>query len=274
MAMGELVKKYPNRVVLGCLYSGVQTTFVKPTGVSAFPPFFYDGFSLEDSINSQKFHYPESPTYPLVNYLDNNYVGRMGSFTVPPFRAVDEIPRWVPLWFPSMGKAHAYNLLGGKQSKLELELPKENRKKIEKLNAEMEIFDDNKSKLEISISRSSVKVSDLQSQKADLSQGIALLELNQQKIEKWTEEISNFKNTLAANPGLSNVINPQLETRIKNRDLILVKYLDDSNISLPLAKDELVVMEEKIQKLEQEIQNFQNTLEANPSMGEIYQPTN
>ena len=169
----------------------------------------------------------------------------MGSFTVPPFRAVDEIPRWVPLWFPSMGKAHAYNLLGGKQSKLELELPKENRKKIEKLNAEMEIFDDNKSKLEMSISRNSVKVSDLQSQKADLSQGIALLELNQQKIEKWTEEISNFKNTLAANPGLSNVINPQLETRIKNRDLILVKYLDDSNISLPLAKDELVVMEEK-----------------------------
>ena len=272
MAMGELVKKYPNRVVLGCLYSGVQTTFVKPAGVSAFPPFFYDGFSLEDSINSKKFHYPESPTYPLVNYLDNNYVGRMGSFTVPPFRAVDEIPRWVPLWFPSMGKAHAYNLLGGKQSKLELELPKENRKKIEKLNAEMEIFDDNKSKLEMSISRNSVKVSDLQSQKADLSQGIALLELNQQKIEKWTEEISNFKNTLAANPGLSNVINPQLETRIKNRDLILVKYLDDSNISLPLARDELVVMEEKIQKLEQEIQNFQNTLEANPTMGKFINP--
>ena len=171
------------------------------------------------------------------------------------------------------GKAHAYNLLGGKQSKLELELPKENRKKIEKLNAEMEIFDDNKSKLEMSISRNSVKVSDLQSQKADLSQGIALLELNQQKIEKWTEEISNFKNTLAANPGLSNVINPQLETRIKNRDLILVKYLDDSNISLPLARDELVVMEEKkIQKLEQEIQNFQNTLEANPSMGKFINP--
>ena len=95
-----------------------------------------------------------------------------------------------------MGKAHAYNLLGGKQSKLELELPKENRKKIEKLNAEMEIFDDNKSKLEMSISRNSVKVSDLQSQKADLNQGIALLELNQQKIEKWTEELSKFNNTL------------------------------------------------------------------------------
>ena len=124
----------------------------------------------------------------------------------------------------------------------------------------------------MSISRNSVKVSDLQSQKADLSQGIALLELNQQKIEKWTEEISNFKNTLAANPGLSNVINPQLETRIKNRDLILVKYLDDSNISVPLAKDELVVMEEKIQKLEQEIQNFQNTLEANPTMGKFINP--
>ena len=37
MALAELVKKYPDQVVLGCLYSGVQTPFVKPTGVSAFP---------------------------------------------------------------------------------------------------------------------------------------------------------------------------------------------------------------------------------------------
>ena len=34
--------------------------------------------------------------------------------------AVDEIPRWVPLVVPSGGKSHAYNLLGGKQSKLDL----------------------------------------------------------------------------------------------------------------------------------------------------------
>ena len=51
--------------------------------------------------------------HTLNNFRDRN-VGRLGSFTVP-FRAVDEIPRWVPLWFPSGGKSHAYNLLGGKR---------------------------------------------------------------------------------------------------------------------------------------------------------------
>ena len=115
-----------------------------------------------------------------------------------------------------MGKAHAYNLLGGKQSKLELELPKENRKKIEKLNAEMEIFDDNKSKLEISISRNSVKVSDLQSQKADLSQGIALLELNQQKIENGLRkfQISRIHSLQILGYPMSSILNWKLELKI------------------------------------------------------------
>ena len=62
MALAELVQKFPDRVVLGCLYSGVQTPYVKPTGVSAFPPLFIQGYSPE----SGKFHYPESPTYPLL----------------------------------------------------------------------------------------------------------------------------------------------------------------------------------------------------------------
>ena len=31
-AMGELIKAYPDQVVLGCLYSGVPTSFVKITG--------------------------------------------------------------------------------------------------------------------------------------------------------------------------------------------------------------------------------------------------
>ena len=100
MALAELVKKYPDQVVLGCLYSGVQTPFVKPTGVSAFPPFFKDGYSYD----SGQFHYPESPTFPLLSYQNDSYVGRMGSFTVTPYRSVDEIPRWVPLWYYEGGR--------------------------------------------------------------------------------------------------------------------------------------------------------------------------
>ena len=114
-AMGELVAAYPKQVVLGCLYSGVTTPFVKPVGASAFPPLFKDGYSVEDAVQSNQYNYPESPTYPLQNFKDGKYLGRTGSFTVPPFRAVDNVPRWVPLWFPAGGKAHAYNLLGGKE---------------------------------------------------------------------------------------------------------------------------------------------------------------
>ena len=68
MAMGELVARYPNRVVLGCLYSGVQTPFVKRVNSSAFPPLFKDGYSWTSSLKSEKYNYPESPTYPLINF--------------------------------------------------------------------------------------------------------------------------------------------------------------------------------------------------------------
>ena len=46
---GELIQKYPNRVVLGCLYSGVQTPFVKAVNSNAMPPLFSEGFSIDDS---------------------------------------------------------------------------------------------------------------------------------------------------------------------------------------------------------------------------------
>ena len=120
MALAELVQKFPDRVVLGCLYSGVQTPYVKPTGVSAFPPLFIQGYSPE----SGKFHYPESPTYPLLSYDNQSYVGRVGSFTVLPYRAVDEVPRWVPLWYNMGGKVHAYNLLGANKAFYPLSSPR------------------------------------------------------------------------------------------------------------------------------------------------------
>ena len=155
-AMGELIKAYPDQVVLGCLYSGVPTPFVKITGASAFPPLFKDGYSHESAMRSSKFNYPESPTYPLQNYLNGRYMGRTGSFTVPPYRygfpgenkpAVDNIPRWVPLWFPGGGKAHAYNLLGGKQSKLPFEMLGENKEEYSALQTELKILSVQKSEV-------------------------------------------------------------------------------------------------------------------------------
>ena len=83
-AIGELVADYPERVVLGALYSGVPTQFVKGTGANAYPPLFKDGFVESADVSTGKHHYPEAPTYPLQSYGNGNYVGRIGSFTVPP----------------------------------------------------------------------------------------------------------------------------------------------------------------------------------------------
>ena len=62
MAMGQLVGKYPQKVVLGCLYSGVPTPFVKGVESSAFPPLFKDGYSLESSLKTGKFNYRKTDT--------------------------------------------------------------------------------------------------------------------------------------------------------------------------------------------------------------------
>ena len=83
-AMGELVKSYPNNVVLGCVYSGVSTPFVNDTLADPFPPFFMSGYTEQESSENFRFHYPESPTYPMQSFVNNQYLGRSGSFTVPP----------------------------------------------------------------------------------------------------------------------------------------------------------------------------------------------
>lgn len=271
-AMGELVEKYPNRVVLGCLYSGVPTSYVRRTGASAFPPFFYDGFSLEDSIRAQKFHYPESPTYPLLSFRDGKYLGRAGSFTVPPFRAVDEIPRWVPLWFPAMGKAHAYNILGGKQSKLEFELPKDNRLEIEELLTRLESLELEKSKSQKALLSATEEISRLRGENELIEKEMSGHTQKQKDLQSLESEIANFQKALEANVVLTQVIKPQLDKRLHKVDLILSAYADDSNSSLRLTYEEVAKKRDRIKQLEEEISNFNNTLSNNPALENLVKP--
>ena len=271
-AIGELVKKYPDRVVLGCLYSGVPTQFVKPTGVSAFPPFFYDGFSLKESVRSEKYHYPESPTYPLLSYQNGKYLGRVGSFTVPPFRAVDEIPRWVPLWFPSMGKAHAYNLLGGKQSKLDFELPQDNQARINELEIKRQKLITAKEQKVTEITKASEQIAKLQVNKEKIDSVIAELEDQKNTAKELKKQIITFQSTLQANQSLATVITPQINQRTQKLNGILVVYLSDLNRSLGLSPNETSKAESRIDQLDQEILNFQSTLSANPAIAAIIKP--
>ena len=269
-AMGELVERFPDRVVLGCLYSGVPTQFVKPAGASAFPPLFHDGFSLEASIDSKKFHYPESPTYPLVGYRDGRYLGRLGSFTVPPFRAVDEIPRWVPLWFPSMGKAHAYNLLGGKQSKLEFELPKDNAEKIKKLSTSMQKISSDKNLLQGKLTTSALALSKNNEKKEQLENKLKDLRLDAEKIEELEGIISNLSESLKANPVLSGVMEPQINKNVSELDSLLAGFLK-KNPATGIEKVNRNDLVEKLAALDLEISNFTSTLNANPALSAVIQ---
>ena len=117
-AIADLVGKYPNQVVLGSAFTNVQTPFLK----NEFVDFLAGPPNLNEGYDSTKmgFRYPESPTYPIFSYGNGKYLGINAPITVAPNK-VDGMQRIVPLWFPGGGKAHAYNVLGGKMAKLGLE---------------------------------------------------------------------------------------------------------------------------------------------------------
>lgn len=118
LAIAELVRQYPDQVVLASAFTNVQTPFLK----NEFVDFLAGPPNLNEGYDSSKmgFRYPESPTYPIFSYANGKYLGINAPITVAPSK-VDGMQRIVPLWFPGGGEAHAYNILGGKMAKLSLE---------------------------------------------------------------------------------------------------------------------------------------------------------
>ena len=271
IAMGELVSKYPEKVVLGCLYSGVPTPYVKDVGASAFPPLFKDGYSWDSSLNSGKYHYPESPTYPLINYENGEHLGRLGSFTVPPYQAVDEIPRWVPLWFPSGGKSHAYNLLGGKKSKLIFELPRENSDLIAKYTSEISILSTQRDEIQANLGQSASEIAILTGQKEQLAEQLSSVKDHDVKIKEAQLVIDNFSATLKANPAIAAVISPQIEKKQKEIDDVLRLYLTggETNSSSVPNKDEMMAEQKELRAT---LQNLQVAINANPALSGVIGP--
>ena len=117
-AIADLVGQYPDQVVLASAFTNVQTPFLK----NEFVDFLSGPPNLNEGYDSTKmgFRYPESPTYPIFSYGNEKYLGINAPITVAPNK-VDGMQRIVPVWFPGGGKAHAYNVLGGKMAKLGLE---------------------------------------------------------------------------------------------------------------------------------------------------------
>lgn len=270
-AMGELVAKYPEKVVLGCLYSGVPTPFVKGVESSAFPPLFKDGYIFDASSKSGKFNYPESPTYPLINFRNGEHIGRLGSFTVPPYRAVDEIPRWVPLWFPSGGKSHAYNLLGGKRSKLLFELPRENADEIEDIRGNLEDLREKKKNQQVVLEKNTKAFTILSEKKSKILEKLAAIETVKAQIEELKIAIGNFRNALKANPALSAIIPPQIKTKESEISSLLLQYLptNDSNESTSINISNL---RSEQSELNETIANLKVAMQANPALVAVIKP--
>jgi class 3 adenylate cyclase len=267
LAMGDLVASFPDKVVLGCLYSGVPTPFVKSIEASAFPPMFVDGYSQA----SGKFSYPEAPTYPLQSFSDGDYIGRMGSFTVPPFRAVDEIPRWVPLWFPAGGKAHAYNVLGGKRSVLGFELPRDNASQIEQLKFELPEVQTMAQSLEDKLDKATFGFASKSEQKSLTEDSISTINELFKSLDILNEEIDTLGGTLKANPSLASLLDAQIQTRkVRENELyrkvksLLSPGMDSGNDAAEWAKE--------LAGISQQIENFSNTLKANPGLSAVISP--
>ncbi len=117
-AIADLVREFPGQVILASAFTNVQTPFLKNEFVDflSSPPYLDEGFDAA----KMGFRYPEGPTYPIFTYRDGQYYGIQAPITVSPNK-VDGMQRSAPLWFPGGGKAHSYNILGGKKSKLALE---------------------------------------------------------------------------------------------------------------------------------------------------------
>jgi len=301
-AVGELVAAYPDRVVLGSGYTGVQTMLMKVPDVSANPPVFIEGF--DESMIEGKYPYPEAPTYPMQNFVDGEYLGRIGSITVIPYRAVDNVPRWVPLWFPGGGKAHAYNVLGGKREKLALDLLKGSSAEISEIQTFLANLKTKREAVQQDLASSGgllaslsegkntleQKISKLQAELAMALKGNAVSDSNnsrvplgevekvEAKIGELDEVIGNFQTTLKANPAIAAIVGPQLKARQEERAELISKLADlKKDTPKPSPQDQpdpvaLAKLEAQISELDEVIGNFQTTLEANPALAAIVGP--
>ncbi|MBT5908460.1 MAG: CHASE2 domain-containing protein, partial [Opitutae bacterium] len=334
-AVGELVAAYPDRVVLGAGYTGVQTMLMKVPDVSANPPVFNEGF--DESAIEGKYPYPEAPTYPMQSFVDGEYLGRIGSITVIPYRtergalykyigelesnashygkdaglpddhesqSADSVPRWVPLWFPGGGKAHAYNVLGGKRKKLALDLLKGSSAEIIEIQASLANLKTKREAVQQDLASSGALLASLGEGKSTLEQKILKLQAElavalkgngvsdsknsnissekvtklEAKISELDEVIGNFQKTLKANPALVAVVSPQLKAREEERSELISQLAElKKDSTKPSPQDQpdpvaLAELEAKISELDEIIGNFQKTLEANPAIAAVVGP--
>ena len=116
LAIAELVGQYPDQVVLASAFTSVQTPFLK----NEFVDFLAGPPTSTKVMTPPRWAFVIRRVRLTFFYGNEKYLGINAPITVAPNK-VDGMQRIVPVWFPGGGKAHAYNVMGGKMAKLGLE---------------------------------------------------------------------------------------------------------------------------------------------------------
>jgi class 3 adenylate cyclase/CHASE2 domain-containing sensor protein len=128
LALADLVRAHPNKIVFACAYTGAPAAHMLEREIRADSPYYYNGtFDRGASV------YPESPSYPILGFRDGRFSGRIGSIDMATDQSTDAAPRWVPLFFPCKIEAQAYNVLGGRRKSIGLEAEQLHLKKVSQL---------------------------------------------------------------------------------------------------------------------------------------------
>ena len=90
-------------------------------------------------------------------------------------------------------------------------------------------------------------------------------------VENLNLAVKNFTQTLSDNPSLSAVIKPQLDSRIKERNDLVLKLTNslDAEFVKKETDDEIT---RKINEFKIVLGNLKNTLSENPSLSGILEP--
>ncbi len=253
MKIAELIKEYPDRIVLGANYTGVPHNFGNSRISSSAPMLYWKGYKPE----LRKSH-PESPTYPMIFYEGEKRYGRLGMLSADQLKSGGAIPRWAPLYFPYEGDAHAKIQLIGLQFANPIEQKKANAGETIK-GAEIKVQEAQNlhTRLQADIQKKERSLETLKNSKPD--DVLVVLDKIKQ-LEKTYKDKSDSVNLLLtsikANPQAAPSLQKGLQANIAARDAAKAELDEFQKIVNPEMLTELEATKNKLTELQENKPEF------------------
>lgn len=109
-AIGNLVMQYPEKTILAGFYSSIHDPlYMKQRSAPPYRVPFSENQKAYTTPSENP--YPETPAYPVVNYIDGTHLGRIGMIDFDSLRSFGPIPRVVPAYYEYAGDARSLNIL-------------------------------------------------------------------------------------------------------------------------------------------------------------------